>query len=186
MKKVLTKGSHIDYKKHHFQWRRSIPIALCCLCILTLVINGCTPLRKKFTRKKKKNGEASQKFIPVLEPIDYAEKIYSPLEKYKHHYSLWKVWDKDLLQTIDRDGSDKRQKYLLVQTIEQLEEMKKILSEEKKTEFTILIDDLREVQEVYKKQAMMRNTFSIKKKIERNASKIRNQFAPDPSLFQQE
>ena len=176
----------MDNKKLPFKQYFSFFVAICCLCVLTLAVNGCTPLRKKFTRKKKDDKEGSQKFIPVLEPVDYQEKVYSPLERYKQHYSLWKVWDRDLLQTIDQDGSDKRQKYLFAQAIEHLEEMKKVMNEEKKIEFVVLIDELREVQEAYEKPSSMRNTFSIKKKIERNASKIRNQFGPDPSLLRQE
>ena len=152
------------------------------ICVLSLMAGGCTPLRKKFTRKKKGDDGQSAKFIPVLEPVDYAEQANSPLEKYKHHYLLWKLWDKDLLQTLDRGGSDKRQQYLLDQAVLHLEEMAKILIEEKQAEFAVLINNLREVRDVYEKPVSMRNTFSIKKKIERNASVIRNKFAPDPVL----
>ena len=107
----------MDHKKYHFI--RIIPFAFLILLFLfgTLTSSGCTPLRKKFTRKKKEDKEQNQKFIPVLEPVDYPEKIYSSLDRYKHHYSLWKVWEKDLIQTIEEDGSDKRQKYLLSQAV---------------------------------------------------------------------
>ncbi len=171
-------------KKHHFQ--KSFSVFIGCICVVVLTVSGCTPLRKKFTRKKKDDGGQSQKFIPVLEPIDYPEKVYLPLEKYKHHYSLWKVWEKDLLQTIDRGGSDKRQKYLLEQSVIQLEEMRKVLISEKQAEFSVLVNELRSVQEVYERPASMRSKFSIKKKIERNASRVRGEFAPDPLLVGQE
>ena len=65
-----------------------------CLISLTATLIGCEPLRKKFTRNKK-NKEVSQEFIPVLEPIDYAENTKTPEEEYKHYYSLWKVWEKE-------------------------------------------------------------------------------------------
>ena len=176
----------MDHKRHNSE--RVFPglVCICCFCVLVLTLSSCTPLRRKFTRKKKKDRSESQKFIPVLEPIDYPEKVYSSLERYKQHYSLWKVWDRDLLQTIESDGSDKRQKYLLGQAIEQLEGMKELLADEKKTGFVLLIDGLREVRGVYKKSASMRNKFSIRKKIERNSRKIRNGFAPDPALLGQE
>ena len=174
------------YKKHSPRYFFSVSTFLCCLCVVIFAVSGCTPLRRKFTRKKKKDKEQSQKFIPVLEPVDYPEKVYSSMERYKHHYSLWKIWDRDLLQAIERDGSDKRQKYLLGQAIEQLEEMKKRLVDEKQVELGQLIDDLRRVQQVYEKPASMRNKFSTRKKIELNAKKIRNGFAPDSSLSYQE
>jgi len=110
---------------------------ICSLCVVFLAISGCTPLRKKFTRKKK-DKQANQKFIPVLDPIDYPEKVYSAAEKYKYHYSLWKVWNKDLLQVLERNGSEKRQKYLLDQAIVQLKEMQNSLSDEKKAGFAQL------------------------------------------------
>lgn len=172
----------------HYETKRIFSgfVYICCFCVLLSALSGCTTLRRKFTRKKKKDGEESQKFIPVLEPVDYPEKTSSSLEKYKQHYSLWKVWERDLLQTIDSDGSDKRQKYLLEQAIEQLEGMRALLTDEKKAEFAPLVDGLREVGEVYERPASMRNTFSIRKKIERNSSEIRNGFAPDPVLVGEE
>ncbi|MCK5178742.1 MAG: hypothetical protein KAR32_04370, partial [Candidatus Omnitrophica bacterium] len=150
----------MDHKRHAI--KRIFPglAYICCLCVVALTLSSCTPLRRKFTRKKKKDRLESQRFIPVLEPIDYPQKIYSSLERYKHHYSLWRVWDRDLLYVIESDGSDKRQKYLLGQAIEKLERMKDLLVDEKKSELAPLIDDLREVGRVYEKQASMRNKFS--------------------------
>jgi hypothetical protein len=173
----------MDYRTHHFKRIISVGLLILLFCIGTLPLSGCTPLRNKFTRRKKKDEEQSQKFIPVLEPIDYPEKTYSSLERYSHHYSLWKVWEKDLLQTIDDGGSDKRQKYLLTQAIEQLEEMEQWLIDERREEFALLLESLRAVQQEYEKQPLMRNTFSLKKKIERNAKEIRNKFAPDESIL---
>lgn len=170
------------YKKRNSRRFMSISIYICCLCAVVLTVSSCTPLRRKFTRKKKKDREQSQKFIPVLEPVDYPDKVYSSQERYKRHYDLWRIWDRDLLQVIDQDGSDKRQRYVLGQSIEQLEEMKKFLGDTKQAELAGLIDVLREVQRVYKKPALMRNKFSIKKKIERNAKKIRSEFASNLSL----
>ena len=152
-------------------------------CVLTFSLGGCSTLRRKFVRKKKEDKAVSQKFVPVLEPIDYPDNVYSPLDKYQKYYSLWRVWERDLLQAVKAKESDKRQKYLLVQTIEQLEGMAGLLTEAKKVEFLPVVEDLREVGDVYDKPAFMRNTFSIQKKIERNSRKVRNDFAPDPALL---
>jgi hypothetical protein len=102
------------------------------------------------------------------------------LEKYQQHYSLWKVWVRDLIQAVDRDGSDKRQKYLLGQTVEQMEEMERLLVEEKRDAFLLLIEDLRGVEKDLERPAP--NTFSIRMRIERNAGKVRHGFAPDSAL----
>lgn len=151
---------------------------ICCLCVLFLASSGCVPLRKKFTRAKKKNQKTDPRFIPVLDPVDYPEAIYSAEEKYKHHYSLWKIWDKDFLQVLERNGSDKRQKYLLAQSIEQLGEMQSLLNDDKKVELMALIDVLRDVHQSYDKSSPIRSKFSTRSKIQRNAKKIRNGFSP--------
>ena len=71
---------------------------------------GCEPLRKKFVRQKKKD-ENAQQFIPVLDPIDYPAAVYSAEEGYRKHYSLWRVWHKELMVSLDEQGIDRRQKY---------------------------------------------------------------------------
>ena len=168
----------MDNKKYGLQRIMLSTSFICFLCMVFLTLSGCAPLRKKFTRQKKKDRQADPRFIPVLDPIDYPEKIYSAEEKYKYHYSLWKVWDKDFLQVLERDGSGKRQKYLLSQSIEQLEEMQILLNDAKQAELKGLIGKLEIVRQNYDKPSSMRNKFSIRSKVERNAKKIRNGFSP--------
>jgi len=153
-----------------------------CLSALLLIMSGCAPLRKKFTRKKKNKNQEAGKFIPVLDPIDYQEKVITFEEKYKYHYSLWKVWNKDLLQNIALNSSAKRQNYLLNQIIEQLDEMKILLADQKQSELDELINDLRKVKQIYEKPSVMRSKFSTRTKIERNAKSVRNKFSPKLDL----
>jgi len=167
----------MDCKRYNFQRVTTNLGFIYFLCVSFLMVCGCTPLRKKFTRKKKESSKTNQKFIPVLDPIDYPEKIYSAESHYRHHYSLWQVWNKDLLQVLERNGSDKRQKYLLGQAIEQLGEMKKWLADAKQAELSESIKELQKVQQDYTKPASMRNKFSTQKKIERAAKKIRKEFS---------
>ena len=168
--------------RHDKPLRFSFLVWTCFFCVLVSSLSGCSTLRRKFTRKKKEDKEVSQKFIPVLEPVDYPEKVYSPLEEYKKYYSLWRVWERDLLQSVRAEESTKRQRYLLAQTLEQLEEMANLLTPQKRAEFIAVVAQLRELDEVYEKPASMRNTFSMQKRIERNSREIRNNFAPEPAL----
>jgi len=168
----------MDNKKYSLQRIISSTSFICCLCAVFMIISGCAPLRKKFTRQKKKDRQTDPRFIPVLDPVEYPEKIYSTEEKYKYHYSLWKVWEKDFLQVLERNGSGKRQKFLLSQSIEQLEEMQVLLNDVKQAELKGLIDKLKIVRQDYDKPSSMRNKFSIRSKVGRNAKKIRNGFSP--------
>src|SRR3989338_3111567 len=149
---------------------------VCVVCAVILLANGCAPLRKKFTRKKKEDRESNQQFIPVLEPIDYAEKQYSSEEHYKQHYSLWMIWSRDFLQAVEYDGSDKRQKYLLGQCIEQLEAMQQWLTDDQKALLGELVSDLYDIQKDYAAPPSMRNALLIKKRVEVNARAIREKF----------
>jgi len=175
---IKVRGLSMHNKKFGLQRSMLSTGFICCLCVLFLALSGCAPLRKKFIRKKKKDQATDSKFIPVLDPIDYPEKIYSAEENYKYHYSLWKVWNKDLLQVIERGGSGKRQKYLIDQSIKQLEEMRDLLNDAKQAGLTELVGKLKGVRQDYDKPSSMRNNFSIRSKIKRNAKKIRNGFSP--------
>jgi len=147
------------------------------LSIFILTTLSCQPLRRKFTRKKKKDRHGPQ-FIPVLDPIDYADKVQSSEERYRYHYSLWKVWEKDLLSFIEAKGSDKKQKYLLEQLINQLEEMNKWLVEEKQKELRDIIKEYINLRKVYTRPNSMRNIYSLKRKLRLSGKKIRIRFKP--------
>ncbi len=138
---------------------------------------GCEPLRKKFVRQKKKD-ENAQQFIPVLDPIDYPAAVYSAEEGYRKHYSLWRVWHKELMVSLDEQGIDRRQKYLVGQLVTQLSEMSKFVTEEKQKGLKDLSDTLFEVQEELEKPSGMRNMYSIKRKIEQSDKKMLNEFNP--------
>src|SRR5437899_1682173 len=109
--------------------RSSLKAFLFFSLILVFLISslGCEPLRKKFVRQKKK--EQKEEFEPVLDPIDYPAAVHSPTQDYKHAYGLWKVWNKELLQEIETNDNEKRQVYLLNESIEQLEAMEKLVQE---------------------------------------------------------
>ncbi len=147
------------------------------LCVLTVSVGGCASLQRKFTRKKKE--KTSEAFIPVLDPIDYPPPSVSPQERYQYHYSLWKVWQRDLVKNIDNKESDKNQKYLLGQIIIQLEEMKKWVTEAKQKELSEAIGEWNAILAMYERPVALRSTMSLKRKVEASAKKIRNQLNPE-------
>ncbi len=156
----------------------SVLSVLVVLCMLTVSVGGCASLRKKFTRKKKEKT-SEQAFIPVLDPIDYPAPSVSSEERYRYHYSLWKVWQRDLVKNIDNKGSDKSQKYLLGQIIAQLEEMKKWITAAKQKELSEAISEWDAILAMYERPAALRSPVSLKRKVEASAKKIRNQLNPE-------
>jgi len=108
---------------------------LCCLCILLLSVTGCTTLRKKFTRQKKKDRTEKQE-VAILEPIIYPAKVQTTAQVYQYHYSLWQVWQKELITALEIRESIKRTVYHLDNVIVNLEEMQALLTGEKKDALT--------------------------------------------------
>ncbi|MBI5415243.1 MAG: hypothetical protein HZA29_00340 [Candidatus Omnitrophica bacterium] len=153
-------------------------VLLVCLSIFVTLSSGCASLHKKFVRKKKENKE-EQAFIPVLDPVDYPARSVSPEERYRYNYSLWKVWQRDLVQKIDSRGSDKNQKYLVGQIIVQLEEMKKWINDTRKQELSGLIAAWRDVLVLYDQPAALRSSFTVKRKVESAAKDVREKFNPE-------
>ena len=156
----------------------SVLSVLVILCVLTVSVGGCVSLHKKFTRKKKDKTD-EQAFVPVLDPIDYPPPSVSPEERYRYNYSLWKVWQRDLVQRIESNESDKSQKYLLGQIIARLEEMKKWVTEVKQKELTAAVGEWNAILAMYEQPAALRSRISLKHKVEASAKKVRNQFNPE-------
>ena len=146
------------------------------MSVFLLTSLGCEPLRKKFTRQKKK--EQKEEFVPVLDPIDYPSAVRSPLQDYKHAYGLWKVWNKELLQEIERNDNEKRQRYLLNESVEQLHAMRNLIQENKREPLDQAIRNLNSVKAEYQLPAPMRQMSAIKRKIERNANAVINDLNP--------
>ena len=96
--------------------RRHVTFGMIALLTVCVTCSSCETLRKKFTRQKKKDQSESADFIPVLEPQDYPSPEYNALENYKEHYTLIRVWYKDLQSAlVEKDDSDGRVKYALRQ-----------------------------------------------------------------------
>lgn len=151
-----------------------------CLGILISCGPGCASLKKKFTRQKKK--QAREEFIPVLDPIDYAPPVVSARQEYREHYSLWKIWQRDFVQNVEAKAPEKKQKYLLEQMIAHLREMGKWLLEDKRTQLSVLGGELEAILKSYETPAPLRDAFSIKRKIESIAKRVRAAF--DPKVVQ--
>ena len=146
------------------------------LLSVALIAGGCEPLRKKFIRQKKKDQRGLSETIPILEPIDYPEKIHSASEDYKQHYSLWQVWHREFLNSLDTASNVKQELYDLVQLIAQLQEMQKLLAPEKNSKLSILIARFQSLKEDVSQPGLFRNTTNIKLRAELLGKQIREEY----------
>lgn len=154
------------------------PILIFPFCfILLLSLSGCTPLKKKFIRQKSKDKK--EEFVPVLEPIEYPAATETALGLYSQHFTLWKMWFKDLMAEMDESvRSDKRIVYNVNQLSIQLEEMQKLLSEESKPGFLKNIDIIRDIQNKMDRPSAFWNMSIIKSQLISIDRQIRRQYNP--------
>lgn len=142
-----------------------------------MVCSSCQPLRKKFTRKK--NEEKVEKFIPILEPVDYAESSVSIQQKYNHHYLIYRVWEKELMAGLEHGESDKRMKYSLEQLLSNLEEMEKVVPLEKKMVLTQILDQYRSAYAYFDKPKALRNDDSLISDLRKYERETRKNLKPE-------
>jgi hypothetical protein len=142
--------------------------------VIGSVTSGCEPLRKKFTRKKQAQKEDA--FIPVLEPEDYPEPTYTSQDLYQQHYSLWRVWYKDLVTALAENDSDKRQRYTLLETVSQLQKMSELIKGEKKAGLEKVIAELKEIGEELGLPKQMRNMSAIRLSVRNIEKEVRNEY----------
>ena len=94
--------------------------------VLSLSLSSCDTLRQKFTRKKKK-GEESQAFVPVLVPEEYPTLQQDSQANYKEHYDLLKAWYRDLWSAIDDKSSVRYVHYIISEVTGHITQMEKLV-----------------------------------------------------------
>ncbi|MDP8266006.1 MAG: hypothetical protein P9M07_03570 [Candidatus Aceula meridiana] len=152
------------------------------LCVLGLFFvsvftTGCEPLRKKFTRKKS-SDRVEVVDEPILDPIDYPDRVYDSVADYKYRFSLFHVWKKEFISSIDDNATPKRMQYLLGSAIVQAEEMSKLLKAEKRVALEKDIVGLKAIQKKIEGPEQFYNAADIKRKTNSLSQKIRSDYNP--------
>jgi len=104
-------------------------VALILLVLFTLSLSGCETLKKKFIRK-----QPPKKISPVLVPKDY--RGYPNDVLYSNHFNYWRAWTEDLINCLDTQGSNKRERLAAARAVEDLQRMQELLIEPKKEELS--------------------------------------------------
>ena len=152
------------------QWRNFIG-GLLVLAVMTATV-GCEPLRKKFIRKRKAAQESSED-IPVLEPIDYPDKVYTAEDLYKQHYSLWQVWQREFLIDIEGSSNLKKQLYDFDQLTAQLQAMQALLTSQKQEKLKAILNQFKPLRPQINQPGPFQNRTVIRLNVESFGKKIR-------------
>lgn len=146
---------------------------------MSLALSACQPLKHKFTRKKKKSQIEGSSFIPVLEPQEYPAPEQNPPENYKQHYALVKVWYRDLWTLTDKKDEDKKTRYTLNQVFSHIEEMQRLVVEEKRAELSKLANLLKYYETSLNSPYASRNKARIQSDLRAFSRTLSNQLRAD-------
>lgn len=102
-------------------------VSLSLIVIFVLSLSGCATLKKKFVRPPKKG----KKTTPVLVTQDY-KGIYSNEVLYNNHFTYWKGWTEELMESLLSGLSNKRQVQSANLAIDDMKRMRDLLNSPKK------------------------------------------------------
>jgi hypothetical protein len=158
---------------------RQVHYRLVCILIALLTVSitlgGCEPLRKKFVRQKKKSDQ-EEKFIPVLEPIEYESAQVTPEGQYQHRYGLWMIWQKEMLTALEDQRGKKKLEYVLGEILTQLIEMEKLVTAEKAVELKKHRDAYQSILNEISSSAIVPNELTLSRNINNIGRQIRDEF----------
>lgn len=118
--------------------KKTIAVILLAACLCSL--SGCTgELRKKFVRKKK----YEKKQIPVFKPKSY-EAEFTKEQRYINHYAFWKNAQTEMINILDGKDriNNKKLKFHANYAVVEINEMYKLLPDEKKQSLKPHIEEL--------------------------------------------
>jgi len=140
------------------------------IILIGLEVTGCGPLKKKFTRKKKKGTPP---------PVYYELEKYSKESNavlYKRHYIYWKTWQEELINKM----GDKYKKDIRYADgiISNLRDMRRLLVKEKGDELAVFIDEMKKIKEKLNDRSLRgANKIRIKSTLEKRYRKIKREFS---------
>ncbi|NTV28488.1 MAG: hypothetical protein HGA80_00180 [Candidatus Omnitrophica bacterium] len=158
--------------------RRSAAVMCLAAVFLTVSMAGCTTLRRKFVRKSK-SSDSKEDVVPVLQPEEYAPRVYAPVERYREHYAMLKGYFSDLWSSLGRDGNVKRERYLLSQIVARMDSMAALLPEMQKVDLQKLESRVQGEMEVLDKPFSLRRYDVVSGELKAVERDLRRNFKPD-------
>lgn len=123
------------------QFRNSFTQIVTLVFILWFIISsmGCEAFIKKFTRKPKKEEPPEEM---ILVPEEYPSLFKDKEEAYRQYFLYWKSWQDELINSLSVGTSQKKQLSCADEALKNLNEIKKILVEEKHKALDLYITEL--------------------------------------------
>ena len=148
--------------------------------VLLLVVlagsSGCESFRKKFVRKKKRQPAEEEM---VISPVDYSKQQLPGDQAYQQYYVYWKSWHGELLAQLQNNANKKKILGCFEQMILNLDRMKNLLANEKKSaQLQTYIDEIQQnYDEVENKNFLIVSFAQLKESVESLSRAIHREFA---------
>jgi len=161
--------------KHNTQY--SIRNALLLITIYSLLVTtlGCEAFVRKFTRKPKEENPVREEL--VLVPEEYKALNVSKEELYRQYLLFWQSWHSELIESLTKDASHKRQIYCVDEAIKNLGLLRVMLSEEKQKKLDIYISELKDLSVKIKEDSYGNSIALNRQKAERIKRNILRDFS---------
>lgn len=148
---------------------------VCGVVVTLLTAAGCEPLRKKFVRKKKE-GTQSSEVVPILDPIDYPDKVETVGSAYQQRYALWGMWQKELLTDFEDRAADKKIRFDFDKSLAPLAEMHRLLTGETQESLGRLLENLRDIRRQMEAPSSRRDDASLRRRIDKAGRAVKKDF----------
>ena len=149
---------------------RAIPACATILCVL-LFLCGCEAFARKFTRKQKKEDKPQE--IMVLNPQAYPDAKADKEDEYRQYFMFWKSWHEELIDNLsDESPSMRRQLDSVKEAINNLSEMQKLLSGDKRALAGGYLDSMNSLKADIAKDLYYSNAWSLRRQAEDLKNKI--------------
>ena len=126
---------------------------------------------------KKKKPVSELTVQPILEPIEYAGGGFTIEKRYQERYAAWRGWYKDIIISLEENGSRKRRLYALDQMILHLNELADCLREEKQQPLWGLISQTEEIKLQVDQPNGFINANMVRKNLETIEAELRHEFS---------
>ena len=153
----------------HREW---LPCILLIVLAAAIGVSGCTAMKVKFTRKKKKEKET---------PVFYFDKgfaVPSYVDAYRQSYTLWKAWEGELITALD-GVSRKRKMACYLSALEDLKKMRDTMREETHKNITPYIAELEKIGTAISKGSLSGiQVERVKRNVERHKMIVEKRLSP--------
>jgi len=114
------------------------------LLAVLMTLTGCESLRRKFTRRTRRNAKQEEM---IIVPRDYSEHPFPNDVLYQQYFTYWKAWNQEWIGSLNDRNSIKKILSCGEQTLANIEKMGSYLQEEKKKELDVYIEKTRALTE---------------------------------------